>query len=100
WRIGYVVTGKPLLKTITGVLDASNTNISTLIQRAAAAALTGPQDCVEMMREAYRRNRDLTVDLLKEYGRYIYTPHGAFYALIDVSSRKDLSRSARQFAFD
>ena len=44
WRIGYLVTGTQLLKTITYVLDASYTNISTVIQRAAAAALTGPQD--------------------------------------------------------
>src|SRR5438046_3184595 len=85
WRIGYLVTGTELLKTITYVLDASYTNISTIIQRAAAAALTGPQTCVVEMRQTYHRRRDLAVSLLKELGRYIYTPHGAFYILIDVT---------------
>lgn len=100
WRIGYLTTGTYLMKTIVDVLNANYTNISTLIQRAAAAALTGPQDCVVEMREAYQRRRDLAVSLLKDYGRYIYTPHGAFYALIDISSRKGKSWDSRQFALD
>ncbi len=100
WRIGYVVTGTELLKTITYVLDASYTNISKLMQRAAAAALTGSQDCVAEMREAYRRRRDLAVSLLKDLGRYVYTPHGAFYMLIDVTSPGGTKRRGRQFALD
>lgn len=100
WRIGYIVTGKRLAKTITDVLDASYTNVSTLVQRAAAAALTGPQECVAEMREAYRRRRDLTMELLKEYGRYEYTPHGAFYALINVRSPRGEARRGRSFALD
>jgi len=99
WRIGYVVTGTQLLKTIVDVLSASYTNMSTPIQRAAAAALTGPQDCAVEMCEAYRRRRDLTVRLLKEHGRYLYTPHGAFYALIDVRDKRGESRG-RAFALD
>jgi aspartate aminotransferase len=100
WRIGYVATGAALIRTITRVLDSSYTNISTAIQRGAAAALTGPQACVGEMREAYRRRRDLAVRLLKEHGRYLYTPHGAFYILIDVSSSDGEPRPARQFALD
>ena len=100
WRIGYLVTGTQLLKTITYVLDASYTNISTIIQRAAAAALTGPQDCVAEMRQVYQRRRDLAVSLLKELGRYVYTPHGAFYLLVDVSSPSGAGRRGRQFALD
>ena len=100
WRIGYIVTGTPLMKTIIDVLNASSTNISALVQRAAAAALTGPQACVAEMRETYRRRRDLTVSLLKDMGRYLYTPHGAFYALIDVTSPNGTQRRGRQFALD
>ena len=100
WRIGYIVTGTPLMKTIIDVLNASSTNISTLVQRAAAAALTGPQACVAEMRETYRRRRDLTVSLLKDRSRYLYTPHGAFYALIDVTSPNGIQRRGRQFALD
>jgi aspartate aminotransferase len=100
WRIGYLVTGTQLLKTITYVLDASYTNISTVIQRAAAAALTGPQDCVIEMRQVYQHRRDLAVSLLKDLSRYAYTPHGAFYILIDVSGPGGTGRRGRQFALD
>ena len=99
WRIGYVVTGTQLLKTITDVLNANQTNMSTPIQRAAAAALTGSQTCVGAMCGAYQQRRDLTVTLLKELGRYLYTPHGAFYTLIDVTGRDGTVRD-RQFALD
>src|SRR5437667_6910685 len=100
WRIGYLVTGTQLLKTITYVLDASYTNISTIIQRAATAALTGPQTCVMEMRQVYHRRRDLVVSLLKELGRYVYTPHGAFYILVDVTDPNGAERQGRRFALD
>lgn len=100
WRIGYAVAGTQLIETLVNVLNASYTNISTAVQRAAVAALTGPQDCVAEMRNAYRHRRDLTVSLLKDYGRYIYTPRGAFYTLIDVRGKRGESRRGRQFALD
>src|SRR5713101_1245960 len=100
WRIGYVATGTELLKSIVYVLDSSTTNISTAIQRAAAAALSGPQDCISEMRNAYHRRRDLAVGLLKEHGRYVYTPHGAFYILVDITNPRHPQRHARQFSLD
>jgi aspartate aminotransferase/aminotransferase len=75
-------------------------NYSTIIQRAAAAALTGSQECVVEMRQVYQHRRDLAVSLLKELGRYVYTPHGAFYILVDVSSPNGTERRGRQFALD
>ncbi|WP_233097662.1 pyridoxal phosphate-dependent aminotransferase [Dictyobacter vulcani] len=100
WRIGYVVAGTQLLKTIVDVLNANLTNISTPIQRAAQAALTGPQECVATMRESYRRRRDLVLEQLKASGRYSYIPHGAFYTLINVAGRNGESSGGRQFALD
>jgi aspartate aminotransferase len=100
WRIGYLATGTQLMKTITDVLNASFTNVSTMVQRAGEAALTGPQDCVVEMRDTYRRRRDLAVGLLKELDRYVYTPHGAFYSLINVTSPRGVERRGRQFALD
>ncbi len=100
WRIGYLATGTQLMKTISSVLDGSYTNISTATQRAAAAALNGPQACVGEMRAIYRQRRDLAVRLLKEYDRYLYTPHGAFYLLIDIRNPRHPQRPSRQFALD
>jgi len=98
WRIGYVVAGTELLKTISYVIDASYTNVSLLAQRAAAAALTGPQDCVAEMRAMYQRRRDLAVNILREHGRYLYTPHGAFYLLVDARTRDGQPRAGRELA--
>jgi aspartate aminotransferase/aminotransferase len=98
WRIGYVVTGSELLKTISYVIDASYTNVSLLAQRAAAAALSGPQDCVAQMRATYRRRRDLAVRILREHGRYLYTPRGAFYLLVAVHTREGRPRSGSEVA--
>jgi aspartate aminotransferase len=100
WRLGYIVTGTQLIKTITHVLNASYTNISTIIQHGGAAALTGSQECVAEMREAYRLRRNLAINVLKGFGRYAYTPHGAFYLLINVSDKTGQSRSGRKFALD
>jgi aspartate aminotransferase/aminotransferase len=75
-------------------------NDSTVIQRAAAAALTVPQDCVVEMRQVYQHRRDLAVSLLKDLGRYVYTPHGASYILVDVSNPGGKEQRGRQFALD
>jgi aspartate aminotransferase len=52
------------------------------------------------MRQVYQHRRDLAVSLLIELGRYVYTPHGAFYILIDVRSQDGTGRLGRQFALD
>lgn len=62
----------------------SSTN--SLTQVAGVTALSGSQDCVETMRQAYQRRRDLALKILKEHKLYSYTPQGAFYLMIDVSS--------------
>ena len=55
-------------------------------QKAAVAALEGPGDCVRAMCDQYRARRDLALEILREYGLYRYTPGGAFYLLVDISS--------------
>src|SRR5260221_6363220 len=52
------------------------------------------------MQEAYRRRGVLTVSLLKDHGRYVYTPHGAFYILVNITSPDGTPRRGRQFALD
>jgi aspartate aminotransferase len=100
WRIGYLVSSVPMIKTIVNVLNANMTNINLHTQRAAAAALTGPQECIAIMRKSYRRRRDLVLEQLKQRDRYTYTPQGAFFLLINVASRHGEPRGGRQFALD
>ena len=52
---------------------------------ATSAAVTGPQECVSDMREAYRRRRDLAIRYLRERAAFSYFPQGAFYLMVDVS---------------
>jgi aspartate aminotransferase len=85
WRIGYAVAAPELASGITRVVEAYCTNISTIVQRAAEAALTGPQDCVAAMRTAYRGRRDLALALLRQRDVLAHKPGGAFYLLVDIS---------------
>jgi aspartate aminotransferase len=96
WRIGYVTGSAELIDTASKVLESNSSCVSTISQVAAEAALDGPQDCVGEMVAAYRRRRDLVVDLLREAGLLISEPAGAFYCMADVS-RSGLS--SRDFAF-
>ena len=55
-------------------------------QLASADGLEGPQDFILEMRDAYRRRRDIALAVLKANDLYHYTPGGAFYLLVDISS--------------
>jgi aspartate aminotransferase len=97
WRLGYVAGSAELIDTVTKVLESNSSCTSTISQVAAEAALDGPQDCVTEMVTAYRRRRDLVVDLLREAGLFISEPAGAFYCMADVSPS---GLDSRAFAFE
>ena len=62
---------------------------SSISQKAAVAALRGPYDEVEAMCQAYRRRRDIALEVLRRYGLYEYSPKGAFYLMVNVSRLGD-----------
>jgi len=66
WRLGYLTGSEELIDTVTKVLESSSSCTSTITQVAAEAALAGPQECVAEMVSAYRRRRDLVVDILQD----------------------------------
>jgi aspartate/methionine/tyrosine aminotransferase len=84
WRLGYLVCSPELAELIAKVQEPVVSCAAAVSQKAAEAALAGPQDCVVEMREAYRARRDLAVAALRETGLFVSEPHGAFYALADV----------------
>ncbi|QBD82894.1 pyridoxal phosphate-dependent aminotransferase [Ktedonosporobacter rubrisoli] len=100
WRVGYIVASKEIIKTVTHVLDSDYTNISKIVQRAAAAALTGPQAYVDEMLAMYRAHRDLALSILQRTNHYAYTPGGSFYLLIDITPPGGLHAYSRDFAYD
>jgi aspartate aminotransferase len=80
WRIGYAGAPVQLIRQMDKLQSQSTSNASSISQAAAAAALTGPQEFIGVMREAYRRRRDLVVEMLNAApGIRCHKPEGAFY---------------------
>ena len=96
WRLGYVAGSAELMDTVTKVLESNSSCVSTITQVAGEAALSGPQDCVREMNEAYLRRRNAVVDILQEADLFIAEPNGAFYCMADVSPS---GIGSRDFAF-
>jgi len=86
WRVGFVVASPQVATAIIKVQEPIVSCVNTVAQHAAIGALLGPQDCVETMRQEYRRRRDLAVALADELALEVSYPHGAFYLLADISA--------------
>jgi aspartate aminotransferase len=83
WRVGYAAGPAPLIKAMNTVQSQSVTSVAAPMQAAALAALTGPQDCIPMFRDAFQRRRDLVVaGIARIPGLTLPPPEGAFYAYI------------------
>jgi aspartate aminotransferase len=87
WRIGYIAAPMWIAKGNSKLQSQYTSGASSIAQKAAEEAYNGPQDCVETMRQAFERRRDLIVKLLKEIpGLKINHPEGAFYIFPEVSA--------------
>ncbi|MCF0176365.1 MAG: pyridoxal phosphate-dependent aminotransferase [Bacteroidales bacterium] len=87
WRIGYCAAPLHIAKAVGKLHGQYTSNCSSIAQKAAEAAYDGPQDCVEDMRKAFERRRDLIVGLAKEIpGFNVTVPDGAFYIFPEVSA--------------
>lgn len=85
WRIGYIVGPDSIISHILRAQEPTVSCINSISQRAALAALTGPQDCVAEMRGAYAARSRLASGILDEHGLRYSTPRGAFYTMVDIS---------------
>ena len=87
YRIGYIAAPAWIAKAVTKMQGQYTSGVSSIAQKAAEAAYNGPQECVEEMRVAFQRRRDLIVGLLQEIpGIELNMPDGAFYAFPKVDS--------------
>ncbi len=87
WRIGYIGAAKWIADGVEKLQGQVTSGTSSISQRAALAALTGPKDAAKEMCEAYERRRNLVVGLLREIpGFKVNMPEGAFYAFPDISA--------------
>lgn len=88
YRIGWVAAkNRELLQAYNRLQGQSTTCACTVAQKAAEAAYAGPQECVETMRQAFEKRRDLIISLVAELPEVTCTrPDGAFYVFPDVSA--------------
>ena len=87
WRIGFLAAPLWIAKACNKLQGQYTSGSSSIAQKAAEAAFSGSQECVETMRQAFERRRDLVVSLLGEIpGLRINHPEGAFYIFPEVSS--------------
>jgi aspartate aminotransferase len=86
WRVGWMVGPKDAIAAASNLQSHLSSNVSNISQRAAVEALTGPQDAVETMRQAFdARRRTIVAGLNAIDGIHCPTPEGAFYVYADVS---------------
>ena len=80
WRVGFAVGNERLIHALTRVKSYLDYGAFTPIQVAAAAALNGPQDCIDDIRAIYQRRRDCLVDALTKAGWPIPSPPATMFA--------------------
>ncbi len=87
WRLGYALAPAPVVSAMAKLQSQSTSNPTSIVQKAAVAALNGPQECVEQMRCEYVELRDHVVKGLRSIPGVTCTmPEGAFYAYPNISS--------------
>lgn len=80
WRMGWALAHPDLAKACAKIQGQSTSNITSITQKAAIAALTGPWDLVDEMRAAFVRRRDMALPIIRSWpGVTCPTPDGAFY---------------------
>ncbi len=85
WRIGCALASEKITKVMANFLSHSTGSPSSVSQAAAVAALTGSQDCVETMRQAFEERRNYIVERVNAMdGVSCIKPEGAFYIMMNV----------------
>ena len=87
WRMGFAVGNERLLAALARVKSYLDYGAYTPIQVAAAAALNGPEDCIDEMRATYKRRRDVMVESFAQSGWTIPAPLASMFAWVPVPEK-------------
>ena len=86
WRVGYIAAPKWIASACNKIQGQITSATCAVAQKAAEAAVTADPSCVDYMREAFHKRRDMMLEMLSEVpGVITNTPQGAFYIFPDVS---------------
>ncbi|HJJ42258.1 MAG TPA: pyridoxal phosphate-dependent aminotransferase [Methanocorpusculum sp.] len=83
WRLGYAAAPSDVISYMDKIMQHSVGNVTTFVQYGGAAALTGPQDCVENMRREFEERKKYVIGRLASMGLKTAPADGAFYAFIN-----------------
>lgn len=87
WRIGFIAAPTAIAKACSKLQGQYTSGPCSVSQMAATEAFAGPQECVEEMRKAFERRKNLIVSLAQDIpGLEVNNPHGAFYLFPKCSS--------------
>jgi len=87
WRLGYTMAPAPIVAAMSKLQSQQTSNPTSIVQKAAVAALNGPQECVGQMLAEYIALRDHVLEGLRTIpGLRCVKPQGAFYVYPNVSS--------------
>jgi alanine-synthesizing transaminase len=87
WRIGFAVGNERLLAALARVKSYLDYGAYTPVQVAAAAALNGPDDCINEMRSIYKRRRDVMVESFAQAGWNIPAPTSSMFAWVPIPEK-------------
>jgi len=97
WRIGFAAGAREIIQAMSNIQSQSTSNPTSISQKAALAALTGPQDFVAMMVKEFTRRRDVLVRGLNSIdGVSCFNPKGAFYVFPRFKGLSDRTYKGRK----
>ncbi|MCY3864049.1 MAG: pyridoxal phosphate-dependent aminotransferase [Chloroflexi bacterium] len=101
WRLGWLAGPTELIGVAGKFNSQTATSAATFTQLAAVAALNGPQNCVEMMRQSYQERRDFIVDAFNSIPNMSHPDiEGAFYAFPKVDETSKTSEEVANIILD
>ncbi len=87
WRIGWAVGPREIIAAVSRIQGQSTSNANSIAQKAALAALCGPQDCVAEMRKHFKRRAQLLYQELSQIpGLRLTAPQGTFYTFVNFAA--------------
>ncbi|NCJ08127.1 aminotransferase class I/II-fold pyridoxal phosphate-dependent enzyme [Synechococcales cyanobacterium C] len=87
WRVGYLAGPLEALQAVGRMQSHTTSNVCSFAQHGAIAALKGPQDCVEIMRQAFAQRCTYIIERLRSIpGVTCPQPQGAFYVFANISA--------------
>lgn len=87
WRVGFLAAHPDIIKAMTVLQGHSLSNVCSIAQKAALAALEGPDDFIVMMRKTFEERRDKALKIVRSWKKAVCpTPEGAFYLFPDLSA--------------